>query len=65
MKLLSIALIGSALVVSGAVAAKEAAHAKHPVNADQYYGLYQKPPQALAPFKAFGYEFDSPAARGR
>jgi hypothetical protein len=51
--------------MSGAVAAKEPSHAKYPVNANQYYGLYQKPAQALAPFKAFGYEFDSPAARSR
>ena len=65
MKVLSIALIGSALVMPGAVAAKERSHAKHPVNADQYYGLYQKSPQASAPFKAYGIEFDSPGARGR
>jgi hypothetical protein len=65
MKVLSIALIGSALVMSGAVAAKEPSHAKRPVNADKYYGLYQSPSQALAPSKADGADFDQSGTRGR
>jgi len=42
MKILSIALIGAALVMSGCVAAKET-HAGLPANANQFYGRYQSP----------------------
>ena len=49
MKIFSIALIGSALVMSGAGAAKERPHDGQPANANQYYDLYQNPSQAITP----------------
>ncbi|MGO9674063.1 MAG: hypothetical protein ACLPSF_07835 [Methylocella sp.] len=64
MKLFSIALIGSALVMSGAVAAKET-HASEPVNASQYYGLYQNPSQAIAPSGSDSADFAHSGTRGR
>jgi hypothetical protein len=58
MKILSIAFIGMALVMPGAVAAKEPSHDRQPANADQFYGLYQNPSQATG-------AFDHSGTRGR
>jgi hypothetical protein len=53
-KILSIAFIGMALVMPGAVVAKDASHAAPPANADQYYGLYQNQSQAIGTFDHSG-----------
>ncbi len=45
MKMLSIALLGSALLISFAAAAKDT-HEAQPASANQYYGLYQNPSHA-------------------
>jgi hypothetical protein len=65
MKPLSIALVCSALVMSGAVAAKEQVRAGQPANADQYYGLYQNPSQAIAPSGDDSVDFGHSGTRGR
>ena len=65
MKILSIAFIGMALVASGAVAAKEPSHYRQPANANQYYGFYQNPSQAIAPADADEAAFDHSGTRGR
>jgi len=54
MKILSIAFLGAGLLMSGAVAAKDYPHAKHPAKADRYYGFYQNPSH-----------FDQSGTRGR
>jgi hypothetical protein len=64
MKFFSIALIGSALVMSGAVAAQET-RAKQPADANQYYGLYQNPSQAIAPTGDDSFDFGRSGTRGR
>jgi hypothetical protein len=63
MKILIVALLGASVLASGAVAAKQHPHAKQPANANQYYGIYQSPSQALAPFH--GADFDRSGTRGR
>ena len=65
MKIVSIAFIGMALVVSGAVAAKEPSHDRQPANAGQYYGFYHNPSQAVAPADADEAAFDYSGTRGR
>jgi len=65
MKILNITLISSILFISGAVAAKDYPHAEQPANANQYYGLYQNPSQALAPSGADHADFDRSGTRGR
>jgi hypothetical protein len=65
MRILSVALIGSALVVSGAVAATESLHAGQPASANQYYGLYHNPSQAIAPSADDSADFDRSGTRGR
>jgi hypothetical protein len=65
MKFFSVALIGSALVMSGAVAAKESPHAGQPANANQYYDLYQNPSQAIAPSGDDSVGFGRSGTRGR
>lgn len=65
MKIIHIGLSCSALFISGAVLAKDYPHAKQPAKADQYYGLYQSPVQALAPSRADRADFDQAGARGR
>ncbi len=64
MKIFGIALIGSALVMSGAVAAQET-HATQPAKANEYYGLYQNPSQAIAPSGTDSADFDHAGTRGR
>jgi hypothetical protein len=53
MKILTVAFIGSAILMSGLtsgpVAAKNYVHAELPAAADQYYNLHQDPSQAIAP----------------
>jgi hypothetical protein len=65
MKILNIALISSALLMPGAVLAKDYPHAKQPAKADQYYGLYQSPVQVLAPSRADRADFDQSGTHGR
>ena len=65
MKILSIALIGAALVMSGAVSAADSAHAGQPARANEYYGLYQNPSQAIAPSADDNAAFDRSGTRGR
>lgn len=64
MKILAIALIGSALAISAA-AANDAPQASRPANAERYYGLYQNPSQALAAPGADDDAFDDSGTRGR
>jgi hypothetical protein len=65
MKILSIAPIGAALVMSGCVAAKET-HAGLPANANQFYGRYQSPWQdEIAPSAVDRADFDRLGTRGR
>jgi hypothetical protein len=65
MKILSIALLGAGLLMSGAVAAKDYRHAKQPANANQYYGLYRNPSDSLAPSRMDRANFDHSGTRGR
>jgi hypothetical protein len=65
MKIFSIALIGSALVMSGAAAAKERPHDSQPANANQYYDLYQNPSQAITPSGDDNADFGHSGTRGR
>ena len=65
MRILSIALIGSALAISGAVAATESTHAGQSASANQYYGLYQNPSLAIAPPADDSAAFDRSGTRGR
>jgi hypothetical protein len=62
MKVLSIAFIGSALVMSGTVAAKEPFPPKHPSTQTNATASIRNRPRR-APFKVFGYEFDLPSSR--
>jgi hypothetical protein len=48
MKIIDIAIISSAVLASGAVAAKDSPHARQHIGVSQYYGLYS-PVQAMAP----------------
>jgi|BarGraIncu00222A_1022003.scaffolds.fasta_scaffold149039_2 hypothetical protein len=64
MKIFSIALIGLALVMPGAVAAQET-HTTQPAKANEYYGLYQNPSQAIAPSGTDSADFDHAGTRGR
>ena len=50
--------------MSGAVAAKQL-HPAQPADADQYYGLYQNPSQAIAPSAADSDDFAHSGTRGR
>jgi hypothetical protein len=48
MKIIGIVKIGSALLASGAVAAKDSTNGKQQIDASEYYGLYYNPQQATA-----------------
>jgi hypothetical protein len=53
MKIIDIALIGSALLASGAAAAQDSPSATRRVDASQYYGLYSPPSQGVAALANF------------
>ena len=61
-----IALLAAVLMGStGVVAAKDNQPAKVPVNANQYYGLYQGSPDGLALSRWDRARFDHSGTRGR
>jgi hypothetical protein len=64
MKALDI-LICSALVMSGPVAAKDQIRAGQRANADQYYGLYRNPSQAIVPTGDDSVDFGRSGIRRR
>jgi hypothetical protein len=65
MKILSIALLGAALFMSDAVAAKDGPYSKQPANADQYFGVYQSPSDPLARSNVDGADSGQSGTRGR
>jgi hypothetical protein len=54
MKIIGIVIIGSAVLASGAVAAKDSPNGKPQIDATAYYGLYDNPPPAMAVSTAMG-----------
>jgi hypothetical protein len=58
------AALAVGLFATDAVAAKEI-HAGLPAKANQYYGLYQNPSQAIAPLAGDRTDFDHSGTRGR
>jgi hypothetical protein len=65
MKTLGIVLVGSALLASGAVAAKDASQTGKSVDRNQFYGLYQNQPDAMATARDHRTEFDRSGTVGR
>lgn len=63
MKILNIALIGSALMLSGAASAQEQTRAKQPSDANSYYGLYPNPSRVTP--STDNDAFDEYGTRGR
>lgn len=64
MKVLKIALIGSALLVSGGAFAKDRPTAAPTPGVDQYYGVYHTPAAAASP-TTDSADFDHSGTRGR